>query len=164
MISEVLVSLELANDELAYHNLKAEVLLMGGAAVILNHIDFRETMDIDVFIAHQSNDVRVKEILNRYRINDDLKRIATIPTLDDFTFSDVIEMSHLTVHVASLEDLAMTKLFTSRPKDYDDLVTFILPQLSDKSSLSRRCQQYESSYVGNLEMTNYYTLKQSFSS
>lgn len=154
----ILDALEYANDDLREAGLNVELIIAGGAALDLANISFRETTDIDAFIRAESSLRPVMSVLERYRINDAMKHVAFIPYPDDFNYSDEIHLSNLTAYIASVEDVALMKLFTNRPKDYDDLVNYILPNIRDKSSLLMRCKQYESTYVGNLDMTNYNSL------
>lgn len=148
-----------ANEELKILNLHATIFVVGGAGLKLLNIGFRETFDIDGLIKAENDLPIVKAILNKYSINDDMKHVAFIPTPDDFTFGECLSLSHLTVYVASLEDIALMKLFTTRPKDYDDLINYVLPHIKDKTKLFERAKSYESSYPGNVESTHYWFLK-----
>lgn len=160
MTNDIISLLEAANEELRENGLFVEVMISGGAALSILLPDFRKTFDIDVFIERSNRINEAKSILERYTINDRLKAIAFIPTLDDFSYDDEIKFSNLTCYIASLEDIAIMKLFTNRPKDYDDLVNYILSRVNVQKLLNR-CQQYESTYIGNIEFTNYFALKNS---
>lgn len=155
---DVIEELKTANEDLKRHNLHAEIFVVGGAALNLLNISFRETFDIDCFIK-SSHLSLIKEIFSNHRINDNVKFIAFVPDQNDYTIANTINLSNLTAHVASLEDVALMKLFSNRPKDYDDLTKFILPLVTNKDQLVKRCLSYESSYVGQIEFTNWFALK-----
>lgn len=146
MSNDIISLLEAANDELRDNGLFVKVMISGGAALSILLPNFRETVDINVFIEKSNRLNEAKSILERYTINDRLRAIAFIPTLDDFSYDDEIKFSNFTCYIASLEDIALMKLFTNRPKDYDDLVHYILPNINVQK-LMKRCQRYESSYV-----------------
>lgn len=154
---------KLVNDELKSLDLRAELMIVGGMALIMQNINFRYTFDIDCYLLSKSSTDVIKSVLSVHFINNNCQSICMLPDLDDFTIVDVIKFSHLTIYVASVDDIVLMKAFSTRQKDYDDLTHYILKQIDVKTFFDR-CKNHESFYIGNLELTNYKMLKQKLES
>lgn len=66
------------------------------------------------------------------------------------TISDRLTWSNLIVYIPDFYSLAITKLFTDRKKDEEDLLSYILPGISDFDKLDELIRESRIDYVGNI--------------
>lgn len=121
---EVLERLIAADDEassISASDYNAKVVLVGGSVLIIRDLIFRQTPDIDTINLS-------KELINvfrKYDINCDANAFCeSIP----YNYEDRLEPVDIPTKVIkyytiSLEDLVIMKLFSSRGKDYKDIIS-----------------------------------------
>lgn len=140
------------NSLLEEKNIKAEITLVGGSALAFNCDDARRSVDID---AHVNNTTSkdISKLLDEVLIDTNVSLVASVPDFDDCKTSLVKEYSNLVVNVLDITELAVTKLFTKRDKDLDDLVSYILPNIQDEDIITLRemIKEYVTYYVGDLK-------------
>ena len=141
-IKELISRLDLLNDWLKENNNSANLLLIGGAALLINtlyeDIDYRTTRDIDVQYDLNNN---AEELSKKFRLK--------MAQLDIDSYSDLIpdfqeivekqhhilflELSNLTVYTVSKLMLLCIKSLTDRTKDFEDVVeSGLLNTLTDE--------------------------------
>lgn len=139
---------EIVNDELKAQNISVECILIGGAAGIFLSENVRPTMDIDVFLKNQVTNKEVNEIFDENFI--EAVTVASVPDPEEMTISDRLTWSNLIVYIPDFYSLAITKLFTDRKKDEEDLLSYILPGISDFHKLDELIRESRIDYVGNI--------------
>ncbi|MCL2858849.1 MAG: DUF6036 family nucleotidyltransferase [Streptococcaceae bacterium] len=137
------------NKELLTDNLFVEVILIGGSAGIFLSDKTRPTMDIDVFLKTLDNQERVTDLFLSYDIEN--VTVASVPDPNEMTFSDVLKWSNLIVYIPDFYSLAITKLFTTRAKDEQDLLTYILLGIEDFEKLDNLIKENSIDYVGRVD-------------
>lgn len=126
------------------------IVIVGGSALSLQ-IDFaRGTQDIDYL-----GDVKLdKTLLNELQLSNDVENIYNVPDLSEADYDMVYEFRNLKVYVMSMDDLAITKFYTTRDKDLNDLKEYILPNVKSLSRLRRRLDYYRPDYPFNINDMN----------
>lgn len=105
-------------------------------------------MDIDVFLKNQVTNKEVNEIFDENFI--EAVTVASVPDPEEMTISDRLTWSNLIVYIPDFYSLAITKLFTDRKKDEEDLLSYILPGISDFDKLDELIRESRIDYVGNI--------------
>ena len=68
--------------------------------------------------------------------------IMLVPELADIEIVDRVEYQYLTVLIPSIENFALSKLFSSRPKDYNDLENYPILDMCDVEKLKEMLEEY----------------------
>lgn len=147
MKNNIIKRLELVNTEFKRIDIMVDAVLIGGAALVFNIPNVRPTKDIDVFLRNPVCNDTVMEILKRYAIED--VTVASVPDPNEVTFEETLEFSNLTIYVIDIYGLAITKLFTNRAKDEEDLKKYILKNIPDHNKLDMLIEENFKDYVGN---------------
>lgn len=142
---DILTNLKRLNTDLHRMGVKANIIIVGGSAMSLLGAD-RGTKDIDYLGKLPFN----SQYLSELQMSNDVERIFVIPDISEVKFDLHYPFSNLDVKVMSWEDLAIMKFYTTRQKDYDDLLDFILPKIESFSRLYSRLQYYKADYIFNL--------------
>lgn len=127
---------------------KVEVLVVGGSALALLG-ELRLTSDIDYL---GSLDYLPKDYLASLGFSNNVKTFFAVYGTDEYSALELNGFKNLIVKVLSYEDLAVMKLFSTRNKDLEDLIQYIIPKLSSFSDLKRKIETYKGYYVFNFEL------------
>ena len=127
---------------------KTEVLIVGGSALSLLG-EPRLTSDIDYL---GSLEYLPKDYLASLGFSNNVKTFFALYGTDEYSALELSGFVNLTVKVLSYEDLAVMKLFSTRTKDLEDLIKYILPKLSSYSNLKQKVDTYKSYYLFNSEL------------
>ena len=144
----ILKTFESVNEELSQKGITAECVLIGGSAGIFLSDVVRPTMDIDVFLRTRDNYTDILEIFEDYFIED--VTVASVPDPEEMTISNTYTWSNMIVRIPDFYSLAITKPFTNRAKDEEDLINYILPGIDDFDKLDELIRENKIDYVGNL--------------
>lgn len=141
-----LTSFELLNETLKENNWTIEVVLIGGqlGAYLLN--DFRPTIDIDVLIKSIASGGNQNDVLSALEYNNlEAVTVVEIPPIEEIKFKDedTIYYSNLTIYIPTIEYFALTKLFSTRLKDEDDLINSRILDVCDKVELLELIDDYK---------------------
>lgn len=146
----ILIRCKYLNGMLEKKNLQAEITLVGGTALAFNCQDARRSADIDAFLNRASSS-EVNDLLDKALIDTNARLVATVPDFNDCKISKEFEYSNLIVKILDITELAISKLFSIRDKDLQDLVHYILPNIEDMDELRKMVKEYMTYYVGNLK-------------
>lgn len=128
---DVLENLQFADMELAqrFPNCKElELIVIGGASMILKGYISRFTVDIDTIVDLEEE---VKEVLWHYSINNDSKDVFVLPPDYMFRLQKVnVQFEVLKVYVISDEDLIISKVAGYRERDISDLKSGIMNKVN----------------------------------
>lgn len=100
-------------------NVKIKIVITGGGAFLLKGLISRSTPDIDVLNGYK----QIEFILNKYNANT---RVNAYSDCFAYNYEDRLEKVELKTkmleyYVLSTEDLIISKLFSFRPKDIEDI-------------------------------------------
>jgi hypothetical protein len=99
--------------------IKFRMIIVGGSALILRSIISRATSDIDVVMA----DNRLVEIMTQYDMNGRVNAyLGNFPLNFEDRIVLVYSGKNIDYYTASLEDIVISKLCSSRPRDLDDVI------------------------------------------
>lgn len=124
------------------------MLIVGGSALALLG-ESRLTSDIDYL---GSLDYLPKAYLASLGFSNNVKTFFALYGTDDYSALELSGFKDLMVKVLSYEDLAVMKLFSTRIKDLDDLIQYIVPKLSSYSELKQKIETYKEYYAFNSEL------------
>lgn len=100
------------------------------------------------FFRTRDNYTDILEIYEDYFIED--VTVASVPDSEEMTISETYIWSSMVVRIPEFYSLAITKLFTNRAKDEEDLINYILPEIDDFEKLYKLIKENKIDYVGNL--------------
>jgi hypothetical protein len=126
-----------------------EVLIVGGSALALLG-EPRLTSDIDYL---GSLEYLPKDYLASLGFSNNVKTFFAIYGTDEYSTLELSGFKNLIVKILSYDDLAVMKLFSSRKKDLEDLIQYILPKLTSYSELKQKIKTYKDYYVFNFDLT-----------
>ena len=100
-------------------NVKFKIVIVGGGALLLKGIISRATPDIDILTSYKEIDF----ILSKYNANS---RVSAYSDMFPYNYEDRLEKVDIDTktveyYVVSTEDLIISKLFSFRDKDKDDI-------------------------------------------
>nr|WP_239584843.1 DUF6036 family nucleotidyltransferase [Chryseomicrobium aureum] len=168
-IESILVALDELDVLCEIRNIRAEILLLGGAALLLHMQQadrkFRPTRDIDINILSSTDAKGFMDILSELAI-DIVGGIMEVPPAEDFKERDRFRLegtrfTHIDVYVPSIELLACSKIFSRREKDLKDLEETDLLELCDLDSLFELVEEYKDFLLNpNDPNSNHHQLKE----
>ena len=126
-----------------------EVLIVGGSALALLG-EPRLNSDIDYL---GSLEYLLKDYLDSLGFSNNVKTFFAIYGTDEYSTLELSGFKNLIVKILSYDDLAVMKLFSSRKKDLEDLIQYILPKLTSYSELKQKIKTYKDYYVFNFDLT-----------
>lgn len=153
--------LELLNEQMKQQDIYSEVYLIGGFAGRVLLSDFRSTFDID-FILEEINDNQKLDIFNDLMAENNIEGVTVVevPPLEEMEFSDKLEFSNLIVKIPTIEFYAITKIFSDRQKDEDDLIHQKIIESCDPKKLSTLIKLYKGDILNPDNMNyNFHTMK-----
>ena len=117
------------NEKLAEHDVRGEMYVVGGAAMILEYESDRSTTDVDCVVTNGTNRIHqaAAEIaqerpgLGADWLNETASTAHKIPEDPDKESRPSYQGSHLTVRTASPERMLAMKLHAGRPSDLEDI-------------------------------------------
>lgn len=133
------------------NGIKAEILVLGGAGLMLllelHDREFRPTRDIDINLLSSTNESGIRKILKQIAI-DVIDGVIEVPPLEDFRDKEKLKIEnagfqYIKVFVPTLELLACTKIFSKREKDLQDIRDTDLLILCDKEELVNLVNEYK---------------------
>ncbi|OJG56266.1 hypothetical protein RV07_GL004408 [Enterococcus malodoratus] len=149
------------NEQMKQQDIYSEVYLIGGFAGRILLTEFRSTFDID-FILEEINDNQKLSIFNDLMAENNIEGVTVVevPPLEEMEFSSKLEYSNLVVKIPTIEFYAITKIFSDRQKDEDDLVHQKIIAACDPEKLSQLIKLYKGDIL-NPDNANYnfHTLK-----
>ena len=118
---------------------KLEFVIFGGTALLL-WSDSRVTGDIDVVMINEFSSEKVTELLSKHNVNNRIEKVMEIPPASEFlprAKKINVPFRNIRVFLASVEDLIISKLFSSRQSDRDekDLIEYNFLDEADKDKL-----------------------------
>lgn len=125
-----------------------EVLIVGGSALALLG-EPRLTSDIDYL---GSLNYLPKEYLASLGFSNNVKTFFALYGTDEYSALELSGFKNLIVKVLSYEDITVMKLFSSRKKDLEDLIQYILPKLTSYSKLKQKIETYKEYYFFNSDL------------
>jgi len=149
----------------AEENVKADLLLLGGAGLMialeLEGHGFRPTVELDFHIIETTDKSSLARAFEGFDI-DTLADIVDFPPIEDLENDALFEIDNnfraIRISVPSIEMLAISKMFSKREKDLRDLETSELLSLCDAEKLTALIEEYKSYLTnpedGNLNVNN----------
>lgn len=140
---------------------KLEFVIFGGTALLL-WSDFRVTSDIDVIMLNDFSSEEIRELLYKHNVSNSMRSVMEIPPVEEFRFRTRrlnIDFNNLDVLLPSVEDLILSKLFSSRQSDRDekDLIESDLLEMADMDKLWELYEHYKKDAI--LPLSRYNNLK-----
>ncbi|MBU8908155.1 DUF6036 family nucleotidyltransferase [Desertibacillus haloalkaliphilus] len=123
---------------------KIEIVIFGGTAILLRDSN-RFTSDIDAIINLEKEDLRVRKVLHQFSVNENMRSVMEVPPFEDFYPRSVplsIPLKNLVVRVPIVEDLIISKLFSSRQSEQDEK-DLIETELLDQANMNKLWDMYE---------------------
>lgn len=147
---EIIERLETLDILCTMKGIKAEIIILGGAAIFLlmdmNNRDFRPTHDIDINILSTTNEKEIYQLLEQVQI-DIVGGVMELPPMEDFRDGKEYEIdagfTSIRVYVPSIELLACSKIFTRREKDLIDLKNSDILVLCNPNKLMEMVKEYK---------------------
>lgn len=135
--------LEILNQDLFERDAKADLVLIGGFAAKYLLEEFRPTIDLDFMVGKLVNET--PSTFNELLENNGMEAVTVveIPPIEEIEFHETLRYSNLTVSIPAIEYLAISKIFTTRQKDEDDLVDEKLLAHCDPELLSEMLIDYK---------------------
>ncbi|MFW7364327.1 DUF6036 family nucleotidyltransferase [Vagococcus fluvialis] len=135
--------LEILNQDLFERDAKADLVLIGGFAAKYLLEEFRPTIDLDFMVGKLVNET--PSSFNELLENNGMEAVTVveIPPIEEIEFHETLRYSNLTVSIPTIEYLAISKIFTTRQKDEDDLVDEKLLAYCDPELLSEMLIDYK---------------------
>lgn len=143
------------NKELYKIGAYAEIALFGGQLGLyhLGESDYRMTMDIDVMLGNIED--KALKILNDYGVHS-IGGVMEIPPIEEVTMKEVLEYSNLKVYIPDIEMFALSKIMTTRPKDYYDLKDTKILDYCDLNRLKELIDYYQDDLLWKENPNNNY--------
>ena len=134
--------LEIFDEILSERRMHYTVYLFGaGLGIYHLHEDYIMSSDLDYMSQDEIDDEDLKMMLETLEISD-MGGIMLVPELADIEIVDRVEYQYLTVLIPSIENFALSKLFSSRPKDYNDLENYPILDMCDVEKLKEMLEEY----------------------
>lgn len=151
---KLLTKFEAFNDILETKKIHYTIYLFG-AGLGIYHLkeDYRMSNDLDYTSRYTITDREILEELDMFEIHD-MGGIMQVPEISDFKIIDTIEYTYLTVCIPSIEDFAISKLLSCRPKDYNDLISYPILDLCNIEVLRELLAEYVQ-YLHDADNPNY---------
>ncbi|MBD7965394.1 DUF6036 family nucleotidyltransferase [Fictibacillus norfolkensis] len=132
---------------------KLGFIIFGGTALLLYN-NSRMTSDIDIILLGNIdlNKGNIKEILKNHSVVPN-NAIIQYPYLKEVISRAVpinAPFENIEVSVTSKEDLALSKIFSSRPEDERDLIHTNILDEADIEIVRKRYDEYLPNYLGGL--------------
>lgn len=137
------LQLKILNQDLVEREAKADLVLIGGFAAKYLLEEFRPTIDLDFMVGKLVNET--PSSFNELLENNGMEAVTVveIPPIEEIKFHETLKYSNLTVSIPTIEYLAISKIFTTRQKDEDDLVDEKLLEHCDPELLSEMLIDYK---------------------
>ncbi|HDR7417811.1 TPA: hypothetical protein QCX17_002247 [Bacillus cereus] len=138
------LDLELVDISVGITNFQPVRFVIFGATALLLHTGFRGTSDIDVYMKNRDIHSDITSICNKYSVNNNMQRVMEFPLAEDFWDRSklIYESEVMHVHLASKEDLVLSKLFAGRGKNTDE-VDLIESSILDDCKMDYIQQMYD---------------------
>lgn len=81
------------------------------------------SLDVDFQSNDEINSQEIKDFMNLLNIHE-IGGLMNVPPLDELVIVDELTFGSLTVKIPSIENFALSKLLSNRPKDYNDLKSY----------------------------------------
>ncbi|WP_137664926.1 DUF6036 family nucleotidyltransferase [Enterococcus hulanensis] len=154
--------LEALNQAMVEQNIFTTVILIGGFAGRFLLDGYRQTLDID-FLLSSIDDNSKYDIWRELLFSRGMEEVSVVevPPVEDIEPFATLTYSNLKVIVPTVEYFAVTKIFSDRKKDEEDLVQQGILAACDPKKLQQMLDEYKD-YVLNPNSfnSNYVTLKE----
>ncbi|EGO7558472.1 DUF6036 family nucleotidyltransferase [Enterococcus faecalis] len=160
-LKRLYLALQKLNSQLKEESIKTEVVLIGGWAgrFLLN--DYRQTLDIDFLLA-RINDASKERTWRELLFENGMEEVTVVevPPVEEIESHDVLEFSNLTVRIPTIEYFAVTKIFSERSKDAEDLIQQKILENCDPEKLQKMFSLYKGDLINPNNMNhNFKTLE-----
>lgn len=121
-----------------------------GAGLGIYHLqeDYRMSNDLDYMSQETINDEDTWMILSGLEIND-MGGVMLVPELEEIEIVNEIKYSNLTILIPSIENFALSKLLSNRPKDYNDLENYPILDHCNLNKLNEMLTEYLPYFIFN---------------
>jgi hypothetical protein len=155
-INDILLDLGVLDGLCAKNGTTAKLMLFGASAILfqleLINIPFRATEDIDLSIYEASDVSAISKNIQASLIELVSSGTIEVPPVEDFDDMEKFRIEwafeNIEVYVPSLEILAVTKIFSKRGKDLDDLKKSQLIPSCNKEKLLELVNEYKDYVLG----------------
>jgi predicted nucleotidyltransferase len=129
---------------------KVQLVIFGGTALLLK-TESHFTSDIDAFIIAEEEEQKVRDVLKKYTVNDQLDGVMEFPPKEDWSRPENqerlnIDFNHLDVRLPSTEMLIISKLTTTRQTE-KDVLDVIRSEILEQANHRQLRELYEE-YMG----------------
>lgn len=153
------------NEKMKEQSIIATVVLIGGFAGTYLLDTFRRTYDIDFLMSEINNSAKRRtwwELIEDYGIEE--VTVVEVPPVEEIIAHDTLTYSNLTIIIPTIEYLAITKIFSDRKKDEEDLVQQGILVNCDPQKLEEMIKLYKGDILNPNNMNyNFHTLKDKLS-
>lgn len=121
---EMLKTLKILGNKLQSSGIDYEIYLFGSClGMYLLDKKYRMSLDVDFQSNDEINSQEIKDFMNLLNIHE-IGGLMNVPPLDELVIVDELTFGSLTVKIPSIENFALSKLLSNRPKDYNDLKSY----------------------------------------
>ncbi|UTY38049.1 DUF6036 family nucleotidyltransferase [Allocoprobacillus halotolerans] len=99
------------------------------------------SLDVDFQSNDEINSQEIKDFMNLLNIHE-IGGVMNVPPLDELVIVDELTFGSLTVKIPSIENFALSKLLSNRPKDYNDLKSYPILDSCDIGKLRKLVDEY----------------------
>lgn len=134
---------------------KLRFVILGGTALLLYNKNPRVTSDIDViyFESEEINKSSIKDVLKGYNISPNIKNVMQFPFKEEI-FKRMkpisvtgVQFDNLDAYLASKEDVILSKLFSTRIEDEQDLIKTDIMDDADMDYVRKQFNLYKDSFL-----------------
>ncbi|EOB3492803.1 DUF6036 family nucleotidyltransferase [Enterococcus hirae] len=153
------------NDKMAEQDIFATVVLIGGFAGRYLLDNYRQTLDIDFLVSSITDEAdkapKWRSLLNQLDMEE--VTVVEVPPVEEIEIYDKMEFGNLTVVIPTIEYFAITKIFSDRKKDEEDLIQQKILEHCDPEKLQKMISLYKGDVLNpDNHNYNFHTLKDEF--
>lgn len=139
---EMLKTLKILGNKLQSSGIDYEIYLFGSClGMYLLDKKYRMSLDVDFQSNDEINSQEIKDFMNLLNIHE-IGGLMNVPPLDELVIVDELTFGSLTVKIPSIENFALSKLLSNRPKDYNDLKSYPILDSCDIWKLRELVDKY----------------------
>lgn len=157
--------LQALNDKMATDGIFATVVLIGGFAGRYLLSEYRQTLDIDFLVASINDEANKASLWRSLLAELDMEEvtIVEVPPVEEIEAQDKLDFGNLTVIIPTIEYFAITKIFSDRQRDEDDLIHQKILENCDPEKLQQMIDLYMGDILNpNNQNLNVHLLKDEF--
>lgn len=140
--TKMLKTLKILGNKLQNSGIDYEIYLFGSClGMYLLDKKYRMSLDVDFQSKDTISSTEIKDFMELLNVHE-IGGIMNIPPLDELEIIDEFTFGSLTVKIPSIENFALSKLLSDRPKDYNDLKSYPILDSCNIDQLRKLLDEY----------------------